>query len=69
MNILANCRKHFLKDKTITNRSGNSSNNNTVPDPEWTSFLKDWASFLAAQTEAEYTTQLAHFRRHPELAT
>lgn len=53
MNILANCRKHFPKDKPNLNpanrgdiankrkQQANLSNSDFILDPEWAAFLKD----------------------------
>jgi hypothetical protein len=64
MNILANCRKHFAKDKADPNKPSNF-----IPDPGWEPFLKDWASVLDSSTEAEYTSRLTLFRKHSKVAT
>ena len=74
MNILANCRKHFPKDKPkpITNRTGgrptNPSNGDFIPDQQWEEFLKDWVSILASKSEVEYTNSLMKFRKHSDAA-
>jgi hypothetical protein len=64
MNILANCRKHFAKDKADPNKPSSF-----IPDPGWEAFLKDWASVLDSSTEAEYTSRLTLFRKHSKVAT
>jgi transposase-like protein len=56
MNILANCRKLFPKDKQVAN--------NIIPDPKWEEFLKDWNNIINSTTEAEYNTHLAEFQKH-----
>jgi hypothetical protein len=79
MNILANCRKLFPKDKQILNTTANTNRNqvtntlnkgptNIITDPKWEAFLKDWALLLASATEEEYTLNLTQFRKHEPAA-
>jgi hypothetical protein len=63
MNILANCRKHFLKDKADPNKPSDY-----IPDPKWEEFLKDWNSLLNSPNEAEYESQLVNFQKHNDEA-
>jgi hypothetical protein len=64
MNILANCRKHFLKDQP-----GPTPRSLDVVDPKWEAFLKDWASLMDSATEVEYTRRLIQFRTHSKAVT
>jgi hypothetical protein len=59
MNILANCRKHFPKDRPDL---AQTSPQRYIPDPAWESFLKDWSALLDASSEDEYTAQLIVFQ-------
>jgi hypothetical protein len=63
MNVLANCRKHFPKDKADPNKPGDY-----IPNPKWEEFLKDWNSLLNSLNEAEYESQLVNFRKHNDEA-
>jgi hypothetical protein len=56
MNVLANYRKHFPKDKQGDHR--------IIPNPGWELFLKDWNKVVDSVTEAEYVAQLTEFRKH-----
>ena len=56
MNILANYRKLFPKNKQVAN--------NIISDPKWEEFLKDWNNIINSTTEAEYNTHLAKFQKY-----
>jgi hypothetical protein len=64
MNILANCRKHYPKDVKDLTKVTPVNPQGYIPDPQWTNFLKDWASVLDSATELEYSSCLVQFRKH-----
>jgi transposase-like protein len=66
MNILANCRKHYPKDIRDPSTATTANPQGYVPNPEWTNFLKDWASLLDSATEEEYTHRLTKFYIHKD---
>ena len=70
INILANCCKHFLKDmpKPGNKTSKGTNRSDFITDPKQEAFLKDQASLLASNTEAEYKSCLIQFYKYLKVA-
>ena len=68
MNVLANCRKHYLADTKDSTKATSANPHRYIPDPEWSNFLKDWVHLLDSTTDAEYTKRLVQFHTYAKAA-